>query len=255
MKTKIDLWDVTFNIILRLDSIERLENIIASITFLNRHFNTNVTVWECSYRDNGFLKKLLDNARVSYVFKQDDDPILFRTHYLNQMIQETTTPIVSIWDTDVIAPVNQIIDAVNLLRLQEADFVYPYDKLFLDTSIIIRNLYLESEDISLLMNNTKKMKQMYPPKPVGGAFFCNLKAYKESGLENEKFYGWGMEDGERYCRWEKMGYRMKRIDGPLFHLSHPRGINSDMHHPDQHVIKMREFKAANRFTKKVGTDV
>ena len=43
------------------------------------------------------------------------------------MIQETTTPIVSIWDTDVIAPVNQIIDAVNLLRLQEADFVYPYD--------------------------------------------------------------------------------------------------------------------------------
>lgn len=64
MKTKIDLWDVTFNIILRLDSIERLENIIASITFLNRHFNTNVTVWECSYRDNGFLKKLLDNARV-----------------------------------------------------------------------------------------------------------------------------------------------------------------------------------------------
>ena len=122
MKTKIDLWDVTFNIILRLDSIERLENIIASITFLN--FNTNVTVWECSYRDNGFLKKLLDNARVSYVFKQDDDPILFRTHYLNQMIQETTTPIVSIWDTDVIAPVNQIIDAVNLLRLQEADFGY-----------------------------------------------------------------------------------------------------------------------------------
>ena len=56
---------MTFNIILRLDSIERLENIIASITFLNRHFNTNVTVWECSYRDNGFLKKLLDNARVS----------------------------------------------------------------------------------------------------------------------------------------------------------------------------------------------
>ncbi|MCS2591310.1 galactosyltransferase-related protein [Bacteroides thetaiotaomicron] len=94
--------------------------------------------------------------------------------------------------------------------MQEADFVYPYDKLFLDTSIIIRNLYLESEDISLLMNNTKKMKQMYPPKPVGGAFFCNLKAYKESGLENEKFYGWGMEDGERYCRWEKMGYRIKK---------------------------------------------
>lgn len=249
MKEKIVLNDVTFNIIVRLDSIERLENIVASISFLNKYFDTTITVWECSYRNNGFLKKLLSNASVGYVFKQDDDPILFRTHYLNQMIRETSTPLISIWDTDVIAPVNQIVDAVNLLRSQEADFVYPYDKQFLDTSAIIRNLYLEAEDIKLLIDNTKKMKQMYPPNPVGGAFFCNMKAYKDSGLENENFYGWGMEDGERYCRWEKMGYKIKRIDGPLFHLSHPRGINSDMHHPDQQIIKMREFKASNRLVK------
>lgn len=56
MKAKIDLWDVTFNIILRLDSIERLENIIASIAFLDRYFNSNITVWECFYSDNVFRK-------------------------------------------------------------------------------------------------------------------------------------------------------------------------------------------------------
>lgn len=250
MKTKIDLCDVTFNIILRMDTIERLENVIATIKYLDCHFRTNIVVWECSYRNNGFLKSLINDARINYKFVQDDDPILFRTHYLNLMIKETTTPIVSIWDTDVIAPVKQIISAVKLIRNLEADFVYPYDKQLLDTSSILRNLYLVSEDISLLMDNTKKMKQMYPPKPVGGAFFCNLESYKDSGLENEKFYGWGMEDGERFCRWEKMGYRIKRIDGPLFHLTHPRGINSDMHHPDQQVIKMRELKASNRLFKK-----
>lgn len=92
------------------------------------------------------------------------------------MIQETTTPIVSIWDTDVIAPVNQIIDAVNLLRLQEADFVYPYDKLFLDTSIIIRNLYLESEDISLLMNNTKKNETNVSPKTCRWCFLLQSES-------------------------------------------------------------------------------
>ncbi|GHT60450.1 hypothetical protein AGMMS50239_09440 [Bacteroidia bacterium] len=44
---------------------------------------------------------------------------------------------------------------------------------------------------------------MYPPNPVGGAFFCDVKAYKESGLENEQFYGWGMEDGDMHSTKQK----------------------------------------------------
>ncbi|EGG53769.1 hypothetical protein HMPREF9442_01849 [Paraprevotella xylaniphila YIT 11841] len=36
---------------------------------------------------------------------------------------------------------------------------------------------------------------MYPPNPVGGAFLPNRESYIRSGLENEKFYGWGWKMG------------------------------------------------------------
>ena len=45
-------------------------------------------------------------------------------------------------------------------------------------------------------------------------------------MENENFYGWGPEDIERVKRWEILGYRIKRIEGSLFHLHHPRLKNS-----------------------------
>jgi len=87
---------------------------------------------------------------------------------------------------------------------------------------------------------------MYAPNPIGGAFFANLKCYKESGLENENFYGWGMQDGERFYRWRNMGYRIRRIPGPLFHLSHPRGQNSVFHDTDQGFLKRKEVIGVKR---------
>jgi hypothetical protein len=219
--------------------MERLENLQASLFCLLRHFNTNITVWESSYRYNGFLKGLL-NPNINYKFIQDDDPILFRTQYINRMLAEVKTPFVSVWDTDVIAPFQQLYDSIMLLRTGQGDFVYPYEKLFLDTTPIIRNIFLNKKnDMNVLINNQKLMQVMYPPDPVGGAFFANIASYRKSGLENEDLYGWGVEDGERCTRWKRKGFCVERIKGPLFHLSHPRGINSLLHHPDQSIIKRR----------------
>jgi len=238
---KYNLSDVTFLLIIRIDTINRLENILAVTKFLTLHFNTNIRLLECSRRNNGLLKKLI-NPAVEYAFHEDYDPVLHRTYYLNQMLSKVTTPFVAIWDADVISSKNQVIKAVEFLRNNEADFVYPYIDYLLDTSEVIRDQYLKSNNYSVLSKYRKWMKEMYPPDPVGGAFFCNLSAYKDSGLENEQFYGWGVEDGERYRRWKKSGYRIKRVKGCLFHLSHPRGINSLLHHRDQSIIKTRILK-------------
>lgn len=127
------------------------------------------------------------------------------------------------------------------MRSGDADFVYPYEKQFLDTSAVFRKLYVQERKIEILEQNTKKMKEMYPPNPVGGGFLANLKAYKEVGIENENFYGWGLEDGERYYRWENLGYKVKRVPGVMFHLSHTRGLNSGFHNADQVYIKNKEI--------------
>ena len=60
---------------------------------------------------------------------------------------------------------------------------------------------------------------------VGGAVFAQTEKYLQAGMENEDFYGWGLEDGERHYRWLSFGYRICRSEGCLFHLSHPRDQN------------------------------
>ena len=242
---KDDLKDTTFLLLVRLDTIERLENTLVTINYLITNFNTNIKVLEVAPYCSGLLKKML-HRKVEYGFKEDCDPILFRTRYLNDMIRSVTTPYVSVWDVDVIAPASQIIESVELLRSDKADFVYPYESKLLDTSPILRNLYIKTKRLSLFCKNIYKMREMHPPKSVGGAFICKLDCFIKVGLENEKFYGWGVEDGERYNRWKKNGYIIKRANGVMFHLSHPRGVNSVMHNQDQKHIKLRMWEDSNR---------
>jgi len=232
--------EISFILPIRLDSIQRLENLVATADFLLGGISAKILVIESDQYYNQVLSGLMDKS-ISYYFIEDNDPIFFRTHYINLLVKGIESPFIGIWDTDVICPKDQLTKAIDILEKDEADFVYPYDKLFLDTSEILRRLFLKNGDISFLLKNTKKMKEMYPPNPLGGAFLANMKAYRESGFENENFYGWGLEDGERYHRWEKLGYRIKRVPGPLFHLSHGRGINSTFHDPDQNINKRREL--------------
>lgn len=245
MKNRSKFPDLSILIIARLDTIERLENILAVSSFINSNINAAISVLECAPYNNGVLKRLL-NKNIRYTFKEDHDPILYRTKFLNHMTKSVETPFVAVWDTDVIAPVGQIVQAVELLKNGEADFVYPYEKQFLDTSPIMRKMFLEERKIEVLEQNVKKMKEMYSPNPVGGAFLANRQAYIASGLENENFYGWGLEDGERYYRWINKGYKIKRVAGPLFHLSHGRGINSIFQNPDQQIIKRKEVIGVRR---------
>lgn len=82
MMKKVDFKDLTFLIPVRLDSIIRLENLLASIDSINETFATNVYVLEsCSYK-NKLLERILPN-NVKYVFIEDKDPIFYRTYYLN----------------------------------------------------------------------------------------------------------------------------------------------------------------------------
>ncbi len=237
--------DLTFLIPIRLDTIDRLENTLATTQFLLSNFETNIRVAEFSSYSNGLLEKLLDKS-IRYSFQEDHDPILHRTRFLNQIAREVDTPLVAVWDTDVIVSVDQVEKAMEMLRTGEADFVYPYEKQFLDTSPILRDLFLQDGNIEVLEQNSKKMKEMYLPNPVGGAFLARMEAYREAGLENEDFYGWGMEDGERFYRWENLGYKIKRVPGPLFHLSHGRGINSVFHNIDHQFAKHKEVVRVRR---------
>lgn len=75
---------------------------------------------------------------------------------------------------------------------------------------------------------------------------ANVKTYKEIGLENESFYGWGLEDGERYKRFETNKKNITRIKGNIYHLSHPRNENSCIKSPLEDIAKRRLYFNTNK---------
>ena len=212
--SRIPLKDVTFLLIVKFDTVERIENTVHIANYLYNHFNTNIILWEFGRWNNGIMQRMLPDG-VLYQFHEDVDPVFHRTHFLNNMIESVKTEFVAVWDVDVIIRKEQIIDSVCRLK-NGVDVVYPYEK-FYDTTDDIRNLYLSSGgDVSVLLKCTKYMNELYGSFPVGGAFFIRTKLYFESGMENENYYGWGYEDGDRYYKWVNLGYKIGRVSSLTF---------------------------------------
>ncbi len=219
---KIGLTDVTFLVPVRIDSPERLENLQLVVQFIRNYFKTGVIVLEADRQEKVHLQK-----DIIKIFREDHAPIFHRTKYLNQMTRMATTPYLAVWDADVIGVPSQIEAGVNLLRDNEADMVFPYNRYFYSVSKFFKKLYTDNNcRLDILLQSKAYMEHMHGDWSVGGAFLVNKRAYIEAGMENEHFYGWGPEDAERYVRWDTLGYKIERVDGPLFHLPHPRGRTS-----------------------------
>lgn len=224
---KTNLKDTTFIIPIRVDSIIRLENLIMTVDCIQKDFDTDIIVLEAASYNNGIIPALLKD--IAYWFVEDKDPVFYKTKYLNRMAKEVKTSIISIWDVDVVLEAEQIKDSVQQLRDGNCDVAYPYNGDFLDTSDILRNHYWLHRDIEFLKRHKDKMNSLYTVEgvigAVGGAIFTKTENYRHSGMDNEDFYGWGLEDGERHYRWLELDYKIYRNKDCIFHLSHPRDSN------------------------------
>ncbi|AEI47387.1 galactosyltransferase-related protein [Runella slithyformis] len=225
MASKIDLTDITFLIPLRIDSLERLENIIVCTSFLLKYFKTNIVICEADNENTGLLRKAL-SPEIRTFFVKDSNPSFHRTYYINELVRISTTPFVAIWDTDVLVEPEQIAVSVDSLRKNIYDFIYPYDGRFIDTGVVYRRLFIDRLDINVLKSNTLDMEAPYTHNACGGGFIARREAYVQAGMENENFTSWGPEDGERLKRWRTLEMRIGWVKGEMFHLYHSRGINS-----------------------------
>lgn len=217
----IDLKDTTFNIPLRFDSKERQENVELVIDYLNTFFKTQVTICEESVQPRfEYLKK----KGCRYVYVQSNSPVLHRTKCLNLLTDISSTPIICNCDSDVLFKVDQYVDAVENIRKNSFDGCFPYGGKFYDTPRKFIPLIRESLSLDAVQ---EKNCRLLNSRSLGGAIFWRKQAFIEGGMENEKFLGWGYEDNELILRFKRLGYRIGRTEGDLFHLHHPRrSINS-----------------------------
>lgn len=219
---RYNLHDVTFLIIIRIDSKERKSNLETCIKVIEKDFSTNIIILEADET------QLFNQCRkeLEYHFIFDDDPVFHRTKYRNQLIAFSLTPIVAIWDADVICSPSQIIDAVEHIRNNNAIMALPYDGRCYCVNHILSTLFRETLRSEVITENIGVMQLMNGFYSRGGAFFVNKELFMNAGGESENFYGWGPEDIERVCRLEILNLPLYFVPGLLYHLWHPIKENS-----------------------------
>jgi predicted glycosyltransferase involved in capsule biosynthesis len=235
---RIYLKDVTFLIPLRIDSESRLKNLLIIVSYLYKYFDTNIIIAESDIDCKIDKSTLPPNCELLFI--KDNDPFLHRTRVNNMLIRKAKTGIVAIYDSDVVFPIQQIVESVNEIRENKADMVSPYGGEFVGVPNLFKNMMAKILDPELLSLNIGKF-QTVNRRSYGGAAFLNRESYILAGMENEYFTSWGPEDIERPKRMKNLGYTVKRVKGPLFHLPHERNINSGYPDVNYYVQFMEEY--------------
>lgn len=224
MTCRTDLTDFTFLMPLRIDSEKRRENAETSISFILRHFNTTFIVME----GDGSKKYNPDfqTGNLIYEFIDDNNVFFHKTKYINRLIESASTRYIAVWDADVIAHPDQILESVAVLRKGEAIISIPYDGRVYVCDNSLSDFFRSIPNAEILLKLAPCLPLMYGYCSTGGAFLADREKYLDTGGENESILGWGPEDFERVKRMEILHRTVHFAKGPLFHLWHPRGSTS-----------------------------
>ena len=230
----IDLKEATFIIPIRIESSDRLRNVVTTVAFLLENFDTNIIIKEVD-SESVFQKEAMPILReicevpidVKHIFVQNYEPLFHRQKVLNEMIMEAQTKIVVNYDCDAILPVQSYVKAYEGIMNGTFDVVYPYGdgdyqyRVMADDELVSEFLNDDDYNLSILEKKSTKYDAKY-----GFCQFFNREVYIEGGLENENFVAYAPEDVERFYRFTTLGYSVGRMNTHVYHLEHERTPNS-----------------------------
>lgn len=220
---------LTIVIPVRIDSREREENLNTIIHHLLKNTHIQIIVLEADTEQKYRPENCLG---LDYHFVRDNDPVFYRTRYINRLLHLATTEIVGVWDSDVLLPITQINQAIQKIA-EGCSLCIPYREKCISLDIIESKLTRQQPE------EMQRFKNKWGSYSVGGAFLINKKDYLSAGGENEDFYGWGPEDIERIKRMEILEYKVDRVPGNLYHLYHPRGSNSKEKDKEREILHLK----------------
>jgi len=234
---KYDLKEATFIIPIRIESSDRLRNVITTTAYLLENFDTNIIIKEVdseSIFENEalpILKDILDvNVSVNHIFEKSDEPLFHRQKVLNEMIMEADTEIVINYDCDVLLPLNSYHEAYQSILHHTYDVIYPYGQGMYQYQVRatdeIVSHFLQTGDFDYLEKHSNLHTSDF-----GWVQFFNRQVYIDGGMENENFKAYAPEDKERFYRFTTLGYNVGRINNYVYHLEHSRGENSWFNNP------------------------
>ena len=246
---RFDLTKTTFIIPLRIETADRMRNILTTLIYLTRNFDTKVIVKEVDKESiyerevlpllNQALKPEMLSC-INHIFEKNDDFTFHRTKILNDMLWMVDTPVVANYDSDILLPLETYINATNMIAkgwvhpdaegAQPVKVIYPYgigDYQF--------QCHVGDNEVTNFINSgfnfeafNGKLRQW--DAKYGFCQFFDTEEYKKLGGENENFIAYGYEDDERHYRFNLLS-SVGRLTEHVYHLEHGRTKNSWFNNP------------------------
>jgi hypothetical protein len=209
---------VTFTTPVRVDSPDRLANLLAVVQHLRTAYPSRIIV---GVEQTDQFRALLPNS-VEVVEVPNPETLPFHhTRATNTMARMVTTPVLVNIETDIMIPPQQMRAAVDAVLRDEADHVLPFD-FAVDVRRAERTAFARRSLTGALADGRPRWS--WPV--IGGCVVWRRTTFQRVGMENEHLIAWGLDDDERMARGANLGARQLRIPGPLFHLEHERGPDS-----------------------------
>jgi hypothetical protein len=230
--------DLTYIIPCRIESKDRLRNIITSVSYILRNIpDAKVIVKEVSsnpnFKESAFpeIKKYSNVSNLNYIYESaNDNSLFYKTKILNDLIFEADTNVICSHDVDVIYPVSSHIRAYEAIKNDECDVMYPYGcgvwQYQVEYPQEIFSQFIEEFDMEII-----KPKSKTQASSIGWTQFYDKSKVIRGGMWNENFLSWGAEDCEFYFRFCSLGFRVGRIDNWIWHFEHMRTHNSHYNNP------------------------
>lgn len=231
--TKIDLSDLTLMIPARIDGTERGRNLKTTFAYLQKYFKCHIIVGEHS--PSPIVPSIIRHPEYIHI---KSDGLFHKTALLNQMVYKAKTPLVGMCDVDALVDPQRLKQACDFVR-QGAAMAFPYDGNFIDIEGEFLNYAITTLSVDGLTERSGRSMSS-PQESFGGMVIMDKKSLIAAGMHNERFVAWGSEDQEIHLRFKKLGYSIKRVDGPLFHMSHPSCASRTINH-SHHDLNEEEY--------------
>lgn len=231
--------DLTYIMPVRIESEDRLKNVITSVSFLlNKIPEAKVLVKEVDTKSTfkfralpEIKKRVKDVSNLRHIFEESSDPLFHKTRILNDLILAADTKILCSHDVDVVYPRQSHESAYKAIKDGECDVVYPYGCGIYQYQVdypmdLFEKFTTEDFDLKIIEGNCRRESST-----IGWTQFYSKDAVINGGMWNENFISWGAEDCEFYYRFNVLKYRVGRINNAIWHFEHGRTHNSHYHNP------------------------
>lgn len=229
---------LTFLLPCRIESDDRLRNVITSVTYLLKNFPESYVILKEVDVESNFqqyalpkIKKYVNTNNLTHIFEQSGEKFFHKTRILNDLLFASKTDVVYNYDVDVIVPKTSCETAYQNIVKNNCDAIYPFGCGVYQWAVNYSNPVMKTlldSDFDLETLNASKFRVA---SSIGWGQMIKRQVEIDAGLWNENFVSWGAEDCEFYFRLSSFGFRVGRVMSDIYHFEHGRTFNSHYHNP------------------------